>query len=600
MARRNKHQLGRALLISAGLHLAVLSLQFGLSGNNWPALGWNWGEREASVPLPSRRVELRAGPVETAVTPSSPLPVHLPVARTTATPFMPKTLIVTLLPPPQTVPAAPAVPAAPTPVPVSVLPRPTPQVIASTPVARKKIHGKKGSPILSVTRAASDETWRVPPMATGDQTGKKDRKEPAPPPALPLESLHASQEEPTPAHVVAIPMAETEAPAKARDAEQEQQTLRARERAEEAQRQLAERAEAERIAARALQRQKDEAEARAKAQADEVRRKAEQEAMAKKSAEEAAKAEAAAQALRQRAEAQAQAARERELEKARQEQEQLRLAAAQARAEEEKRQMELERLAEEQRREAQKLAEKRKAEAQARAEAQAQAQAAAAAREAREARYQQEQQAQQAQQALAAERARTVAAAAAAAAAANHAPASTAPPAGGHEFSPPARKGGSLATQALNMARRGDDPLPSRTPVEKESPLRAERTERPERPARSSFLGRNPNEIQLSFYGDSWEEKIRRIGHINYPRVPRDSVYGSIIVSVRIRSDGSLESVSLLKSSGNRELDQAARRIIEMCAPFAAFPPDLRRNFDVVELRRTLTFPDRPPLLINQ
>lgn len=575
MARRDKHQLGRALAISVGLHLAVLSLQFGLSGKNWPALGWSWGEREASVPLPSRRVELRAGSVETAVTPSSPLPIQLPVARTTATPDMPRTLIVTLLPPPLPKPV-------PTP---PVLPQPVQQRLTPppVPVVHKKIRGKKGSPILSVAQASSDETWFVPPMATGDKTGKKDKKEEpsVTPPEVP-ESMHAQQDvtTPTPVHVVA------EAETQPKLHEQEQQALRARERAEQEQRQLAERAEAERIAARALQRQKEEAEARAAAQAEEVRRKAEQEAMAKKAAEEAAKAEAAA--LRQRAEMQAEQERARAIEKARQEQERLRLAAAQMREAEEKRKaMEAERLAEEQRREAEKLAERRKAEAlaaaeaQARAEAQAQAQAEAAARAAREAaaRYQQE------QQSLAAERAR-------AAASSNTNTNANASSAAGKNDA--ARKGASLATQALNMARRGDDALPGKAPTDKDNAHLAER------PARSSFLGRNPNEIQLSFYSDSWEEKIRRIGNINYPRVPRDSAYGSVVVSVRIRSNGSLESVSILKSSGNREIDQATRRIIEMCAPFAAFPPDLRRNFDVIEVRRTLTFPDHPPLFISQ
>ncbi len=576
MARRDKHQLGRALAISVGLHLAVLSLQFGLSGKSWPALGWDWGKREASVPLPSRRVELRAGSVETAVTPSSPLPVQLPVARTTATPDMPHTLIVTLLPPPlpKSVPTPP------------VLPQPAQQQLTPppVPVVHKKIRGKKGSPILSVAQASSDEPWFVPPMATGDKTGKKAEEEPStPPPPSPAitepKQTPPSQDVLTPAPA----LAETETQTKLR--EQEQQALHARERAEQEQRQLAERAQAERVAARALQRQKEEAEARAEAQAEEVRRKAEQEAMAKKAAEEAAKAEAAA--LRQRAEAQAKEEQERAraLEKARQEQERLRLAAAQMREAEEKRKaMEAERLAEEQRREAEKLAERRKAEAlaaaeaQARAEAQAQAQAEAAARAAREAaaRYQQE------QQSLAAERAR----------AATSSNANTNASTAGKNDA--ARKGASLATQALSMARRGDDALPGKAPTDKDNAHLAER------PARSSFLGRNPNEIQLSFYGDSWEEKIRRIGNINYPRVPRDSAYGSVVVSVRIRSNGSLESVSILKSSGNREIDQATRRIIEMCAPFAAFPPDLRRNFDVIEVRRTLTFPDHPPLFISQ
>jgi protein TonB len=248
---------------------------------------------------------------------------------------------------------------------------------------------------------------------------------------------------------------------------------------------------------------------------------------------------------------------------------------------------------EEQRRAAQRLAELQQAaaqvaaaaEARARAEALAQAQAEAAAQAAQAAREEAARREQARQQALAAERAaeqaRMASAAAAAANLANQAAAAATP----------ARPGAAMASQALAMARRGMSDLPINPPMN---------LERPAEPARrTSFLGRNPSEIQLSFYGDSWDEKIRRIGHINYPRIPRDAAYSAVVVAVRIRSDGSLESVNIVNSSGHRELDQATRRIIEMCAPFAAFPPDLRRSFDVVEIRRTLSFPDRPPLLIS-
>jgi outer membrane biosynthesis protein TonB len=63
------------------------------------------------------------------------------------------------------------------------------------------------------------------------------------------------------------------------------------------------------------------------------------------------------------------------------------------------------------------------------------------------------------------------------------------------------------------------------------------------------------------------------------------------LVTVAIRSDGSLEDVHIHRSSG-RELDGAVRRIAMLHAPYSAFPPELARQFDVIEIRRVWLFED--------
>ena len=62
------------------------------------------------------------------------------------------------------------------------------------------------------------------------------------------------------------------------------------------------------------------------------------------------------------------------------------------------------------------------------------------------------------------------------------------------------------------------------------------------------------------------------------------------IFTVSIRSDGSVENVEINRSSGQKLLDAAAIRIVEMSAPFAAFPPDIKRDTDVLHITRTWTF----------
>jgi TonB family protein len=62
------------------------------------------------------------------------------------------------------------------------------------------------------------------------------------------------------------------------------------------------------------------------------------------------------------------------------------------------------------------------------------------------------------------------------------------------------------------------------------------------------------------------------------------------LVTVAVRSDGSVESITFVTSSGVAEIDEAVRRIVQSQVPYLAFPPGLAREYDVVEIRRTWHF----------
>ena len=53
---------------------------------------------------------------------------------------------------------------------------------------------------------------------------------------------------------------------------------------------------------------------------------------------------------------------------------------------------------------------------------------------------------------------------------------------------------------------------------------------------------------------------------------------------------GSVERVVIDRTSGRKVLDAAAIKIVEMAAPYAPFPPDIRRDTDVLDITRTWTF----------
>jgi len=62
------------------------------------------------------------------------------------------------------------------------------------------------------------------------------------------------------------------------------------------------------------------------------------------------------------------------------------------------------------------------------------------------------------------------------------------------------------------------------------------------------------------------------------------------LVTVAVRSDGSVESVTFVMSSGVAEIDEAIRRIVHSQVPYPSFPPGLASEFDVIEIRRTWHF----------
>jgi periplasmic protein TonB len=110
-----------------------------------------------------------------------------------------------------------------------------------------------------------------------------------------------------------------------------------------------------------------------------------------------------------------------------------------------------------------------------------------------------------------------------------------------------------------------------------------------ERPRRK-FIGANATEYRFAQYEEDWRAKVERIGTINYPAEARGKLYGNLQLSVTLRPDGNVESVYLDRSSGLKVLDAAALRIVRMATPFAAFPPDIRRDTDLLTITRTWFF----------
>lgn len=105
------------------------------------------------------------------------------------------------------------------------------------------------------------------------------------------------------------------------------------------------------------------------------------------------------------------------------------------------------------------------------------------------------------------------------------------------------------------------------------------------------FIGARAEEYRFARYVEDWRLKVERIGNLNYPEAARaQKLYGSLLMTTGIRADGSVESVVVERSSGQRILDLAATHIVQMGNPYAPFPADIRRDTDILYITRTWTF----------
>jgi TonB family protein len=114
---------------------------------------------------------------------------------------------------------------------------------------------------------------------------------------------------------------------------------------------------------------------------------------------------------------------------------------------------------------------------------------------------------------------------------------------------------------------------------------------------RRLVAGAAERSVPLRMYIDSFRQKIERNGALNGGQLPADRVRIDPVVSVALRSDGSVEDVLIVRSSGHAALDQAVRRIVRLNERYAAFPPNVAEHYDVIEIRRIWSFADGLKLL---
>ncbi|MEO5702851.1 MAG: TonB family protein [Gammaproteobacteria bacterium] len=108
---------------------------------------------------------------------------------------------------------------------------------------------------------------------------------------------------------------------------------------------------------------------------------------------------------------------------------------------------------------------------------------------------------------------------------------------------------------------------------------------------RQKFISARTQEFKYASYMEAWRAKIERFGNINYPtEAKRRNLSGSLILDVALNADGSINNITLTKSSGQKVLDDAAIDIVKFAAPYGHFPDDIKKDIDILHIVRTWQF----------
>jgi len=109
------------------------------------------------------------------------------------------------------------------------------------------------------------------------------------------------------------------------------------------------------------------------------------------------------------------------------------------------------------------------------------------------------------------------------------------------------------------------------------------------RKPKKKYISASTREDLYAQYLHGWAAQVKRVGNLNYPEEARKRhLTGELILSVGIRRDGSVAEILVLKPSSHRVLDNAAKHIVEISAPFAPLPENSAE--DILYITRTWQF----------
>ena len=124
-----------------------------------------------------------------------------------------------------------------------------------------------------------------------------------------------------------------------------------------------------------------------------------------------------------------------------------------------------------------------------------------------------------------------------------------------------------------------------------EAKLKEKRQAHAKRPRKRQLTAVSAKRVADAYYLENWRTKVERVGNQFYPQeARRQKLFGSLRMMVAVNADGEVLEIRILRSSGHRVLDQAAKQIVRRASPFAPFPVEIAKDTDILEIIRTYHF----------
>jgi len=109
---------------------------------------------------------------------------------------------------------------------------------------------------------------------------------------------------------------------------------------------------------------------------------------------------------------------------------------------------------------------------------------------------------------------------------------------------------------------------------------------------KKKFLSPTTKEHGAAKYLDTWRKRLVEVGNANYPvKIKANKLDGTLIVSVEINSNGTINDIKILTPSPHKILNDSALRIIRDASPFEAFPDEeFFKGTNILVITRSIHF----------
>lgn len=145
--------------------------------------------------------------------------------------------------------------------------------------------------------------------------------------------------------------------------------------------------------------------------------------------------------------------------------------------------------------------------------------------------------------------------------------------------------------KVINKSISKEDVLASASEISASDAALSNQISNFEKQPRRKYIGARTKEYKYALYAEAWRQKVETLGNMNYPEEAREKKFsGQLRMTVSLRPDGRIDNIEINQSSGFKILDEAAKKIVELGAPYATFPEDIRKEVDILSITRTWTF----------